>query len=911
MAVMLFVTIMIWAVPAQMGLWRKITLSNGSQVFAELRGDEFGSFLADRQGHGYIANSDGTYRQTTIEEAVSEMQKSEGYQESHSSNFGLMGARIPVSPNAIGIQTDKTIFQGTKKGLVILAEYNDVKFSTTTPSQFGCTDINSLYTKIINQQGLNMTPFQGSVKDYFIDQSRGQFTLDFDIVGPVTLSQDRAYYGSPIYSNAECTKVSYVDSHRGPMAYEAIQKAEAAGVDFSKYDWNNDGIVDQVFILYAGQSQANGGAEECIWPHEWTLSSAAANESARTGTFYYKDANGNVQQWSKGECGSLIYDGKTINTYACSNELATNRVYDTSTNQIIVNGTQIDGVGTFCHEFAHCLGFADLYDTSYKYSGCEMSYWDLMSAGNYNGSWNGGNSSWAKVTSGYSPAGFSGFERWCAGWLEPKVLSDPQKITHLKPLGGTSSSVNDGGDFYVIYADGSDITGEYYTLENRQYRNWDKGLPWCGLLICYVDYDATIWGNNKVNSMGTSGHERMTTFQAAGKDYIKEFNFDAYPWKVEYLPKHFLSTNSFYDADGATMAGKLNTWLSENTYSSTGKPLSNYVQISTTDVDALTTSTSPSAYYYGSNSTSTAFADHEIWNIQRGGTSSATKWLIADDDATVSFNYRSPESSMTLDLNQTTTTAQTFTAGYYSTITINKDLSSTKWSTIWLPFDMTYRELQTAFGDNVQLGSFTGVTTEGSSTVLNFSLITLNGLKAYTPYIIKPSKDVTGSTFSNMQVSANADVSITTTDGWKFIGTKTYAAVPSGDIFLSNNNYYYSTGTSKLKAYRAYFVPSGSNSKAFESTTTDNVIAKIVNNQHNEDADDKQGVILDPNNPESPLFDPNVYNQTTAIKTVKYSESKPKSDVYNLNGQWIGSSDCVNFLQKGIYIVNGKKVTIK
>jgi hypothetical protein len=579
----------------------------------------------------------------------------------------------------------------------------------------------------------------------------------------------------------------------------------------------------------------------------------------------------------------------------------------------VTNGTQINGIGTFCHEFSHCMGYPDMYDTSYSYSGCEMASWDLMCAGSYNGSWNNGNSNWSTIDAGYCPAGYTGFERWCAGWLEPKVLTDPAKITNLKPLGGTSGNVNDGGDFYVVYADGSDITGEYYTLENRQWYNWDSSLPWCGLLIGYVDYYSGYWTQNKVNVASTSGHERMTVFEAAGHDYLSLFNYDAYPWKVEYLPKIFSSSASFYNADGATMAGKMNTYLGNYTYKN--KKYSYYTQVATSDCDALTSSSSPSAYYYGSNSSSQSFADHEIWNIQRNGSSDATHFLLSDNGRTVNFNYRYPADTKTLALDQTVTAAQSLDKGYYKTITLNKILSSSTWSTIWLPFDMNYRELQAAFGDDVKLASFTGVTTENSKKVLNFETITINGLKAYTPYIIQPSKDVISNSFEYMQINtANADatVSLTTTDGWKFVGTKTYDNVPAGDIFISDNLYYASKGDSKLKAYRAYFVPSPSAAKAMtRAGGNTEIVANIVDNQ-NLDGVEFNGKSIDPNDSNSPLYDPNLHMDPTGINTIKaLSNTSASKDIYNLNGQRVGDASCIKLLQKGIYIVNGKKVVIK
>jgi hypothetical protein len=216
------------------------------------------------------------------------------------------------------------------------------------------------------------------------------------------------------------------------------------------------------------------------------------------------------------------------------------------------------------------------------------------------------------------------------------------------------------------------------------------------------------------------------------------------------------------------------------------------------------------------------------------------------------------------------------------------------------------------------LASFTGVTTENSKTVLNFETVTNNGLKAYTPYIIQPSKDVTSNTFEYMQINTtntDATVSLTTSDGWKFVGTKTYDNVPAGDIFISDNLYYASKGDSKLKAYRAYFVPSSTSSsekaKARIGSETE-IVAKIADEQNLDCIDGFKAVSIDPRDPNSPLYDPNLFTNPTGINIVNASTKvNGCKGIYNLNGQRVGDAGSRMSLPKGIYIVDGKKVVIK
>lgn len=324
---------------------------------------------------------------------------------------------------------------GQRKGLVILANFADRKFAAGSTKQE--------FNNMLNQEGYSKNGNSGSVRDYFKAQSYGRFTLDFDVVGPITLSHDMAYYGgNDAYGN---------DLRPGEMAAEACKAADAL-VDFSDYDWDGDGIVEQVYVIYAGYGEASGADEETIWPHEWQLSSS---DYGRT----------------------LTLDGVRIDTYACGSEL-----YGTE-------GTDIDGIGTMCHEFSHCLGLPDLYDTAGG-GNFGMDSWSLMDYGCYNGD-------------GYAPCGYTSYERWQSGWLEPVELSAGCKIEGMKAL-------TDAPEAYVIYNDAN--RNEYYLLENRQLRGSDAEGYGHGLLVLHVDYDAEAWAVNEVNV--NASHQRLTIVPA-------------------------------------------------------------------------------------------------------------------------------------------------------------------------------------------------------------------------------------------------------------------------------------------------------------------------------------------------------------------------------------------------------------
>lgn len=219
-----------------------------------------------------------------------------------------------------------------------------------------------------------------------------------------------------------------------------------------------------MFVVYAGNGEHDTNNQpNLIWPHMDNLAN------------YHEE---------------LTLDGVTINTYACASEL---------------NGDKtLSGIGTFCHEFSHCMGFPDMYDTASDGNNFGMGSWDLMDYGSYNGY-------------GYVPAGYSGYEKMVCGWTTPIELDKPMTVNGMERLA-------DMGQTYIIYNKGN--RNEYYILENRQQSGFDKYLPGSGLLIERVDYDKDIWEWNAVNT--TNGryypegsytpsyndHQRITIFHA-------------------------------------------------------------------------------------------------------------------------------------------------------------------------------------------------------------------------------------------------------------------------------------------------------------------------------------------------------------------------------------------------------------
>lgn len=413
-------------------------------------------------------------------------------------------------PDRLPSKDDISVFKGSKKALVILAAFSDKSFSK------GDDAIVKFYDEVLNQEGYSQNGAAGSVHDYFKDMSRGEFGLTFDIVGPVKVSKSATYYGgpSPIMGGAD---------HIGEFITEAIKKAdEKCDIDWKKYDWDDDGEVEQVFVLYAGYGQATGGPTGTIWPNAWTLDEALQN------------SDGN---------GGFSIDGVFINQYACSNEL------------YLDSGTVPMGLGVFCHEFSHCMGLPDMYDTNYG-STPTMGDWDLLAGGSYNG----------PQGIGWCPAGWTSYERAYAGWLE---------LTELKAgdiIKGMTSLEEADGKAYVIYNDNH--KDEYYLLENHKGMGWDKYTPENGLLIIHVDYDKDLFDNNIVNSKGeftpaegydryfTNDHPRMAPFSRVrsiqNDTYFYTYPMDAPRGVVDSLTDTSKPAAELYNAlaDGSKLMGK-------------------------------------------------------------------------------------------------------------------------------------------------------------------------------------------------------------------------------------------------------------------------------------------------------------------------------------------------------------------
>ncbi|MCM1504109.1 MAG: M6 family metalloprotease domain-containing protein [Muribaculum sp.] len=257
---------------------------------------------------------------------------------------------------------------GEQKGLVILVQYSDLSFSTENP--------HSYFSRMVNEEGFSDYGGTGSARDYYLECSGGLFSPTFDVFGPVTLPQTREFYGA----NNSAGK----DLNPGQMILDACALLDN-DIDFTQYDRDGDGYVDNVFVFYAGMGEASGGGAESIWPHSWTL----------------EQALGYIPE----------LDGLKVNRYACANEW---------------QGSRPDGVGTFVHEFSHVMGLPDLYATATT-GAFTPGRWSVMDYGPYN-------------NDGCTPPLFSAFERNALGWLDPVEIKEPKSAT-LNAIGNNEAYI--------------------------------------------------------------------------------------------------------------------------------------------------------------------------------------------------------------------------------------------------------------------------------------------------------------------------------------------------------------------------------------------------------------------------------------------------------------------------------------
>ena len=409
------------------------TAEDGSEKLVYLHGNEHFHYMTDAVGHWL---DEATLVPMSEAQKALRLRAREAAQANRAPQRQTAGDEPNLAP----------------RGLLILVNFKDIQFSTPTDtidSMLNGANFTRHYTyNYYTGTGTRRTKTiksKGSARQYFRDQSYGAYNPVFDVVGPVTLSHDESYYGSN-------TSQYYTDTRAYLMVKEACEKADNLGVNFKLYDNDNDGVVDFIYLIYAGYGEADGGGENTIWPHSSDM------------TYY-----------------SYKHDGKYLGRYACGNEIS-------------MTTNQYDGIGTVCHEFSHVLGLPDFYCTSDSDDPPHtLVDWDLMDYGCYN---NAGN----------TPPAYSAYERFYMGWITPRVLVEPEYVN--------LPNLNEGeGEALILSStDTHNMIGwnpqptNFFLLETRDKKGWDEFLPGKGMLITRIRYNRTKWQYNTVNNTpGTMG----------------------------------------------------------------------------------------------------------------------------------------------------------------------------------------------------------------------------------------------------------------------------------------------------------------------------------------------------------------------------------------------------------------------
>ena len=497
------------AVPAKPG-WHTVTQSDGTTLKVQAVGNAFNHALLTTDGLAVAQDHDGDFYYVSARSGMTAVRAHDEGQRSAAEVAFVNSQRdnlkmkerqyqMPGQKGKLGVggsnEESGVPSLGSRRIPIILVEFKDKKFNNTRED-------------IIDA----MLTGDESVGQYFRDQSNGLYQPEFEVYGIYELSRNREYYGGHSGSDN--------DKGLGYMVTEACQLAAADGVSFKPYDTNSDDYCDVVIVIYAGvgEAQASWNHPEAVWPCNWSLSAAS----------YYGMGGEGAFRPNKGD--------PLVDNFAVFNEL-----YGSNDN-----GTTIDGIGTFTHEFGHCLGLPDFYDTG-DGNHYGLGDWDIMCMGCYN-------------NDGFTPPGYSGYEKVFMGWIE---YITPQPGTYYTlPVFNQKNAATDKALCIV-----SDINpNEYFVVENRRKQGWDRYAPGEGIMITHVTYSDERWWYNTPNNQDI---QLMTLMNADNSWGYYDENHDLWPYG---------NKNAF--TDNSTPAAKLNMTANGNITGNAGylgKPLTEMV----------------------------------------------------------------------------------------------------------------------------------------------------------------------------------------------------------------------------------------------------------------------------------------------------------------------------------------------
>ena len=440
------------AIPAKPGLIRTLTLQDGTTVKAQLVGDEHGHYWLAQNGRAYQKEEGTAYFievDTTAIQSMANARRALRRKVCYASTSDGLGRYNTPGLGALNSIGEYTI-------PVIMVQFFDKEFKSTTTVE--------KMTRFYNEQGYHdESGCVGSVRDYFVSQSRGMFKPTFDVVGIVTLNNSYSYYGAGTES------ISKVNQLVKDAVAAAVSNLGANFAQYIRTTTNSNGTttgVPLVCILYAGYGEATG---------HWVY-----NES--TGNWEEDDTENTV--WPCEVDCNMTMSGTKFNSYFVGNEL----YYDDT----------LMGMGVFCHEAGHALGLPDFYCTDYSYSKDDpFSNWSIMDCGAY-------------VNDARAPIGYTAYERSYLGWLDIPTYTAGE-YQNLDPY------TNTNGTTAVKVATSSST--EYFILENRQPGTWYPEDMGSGLLVSRFAYNQTAWDNNTLNNTKNKKRAKIVAADGAALYY--------------------------------------------------------------------------------------------------------------------------------------------------------------------------------------------------------------------------------------------------------------------------------------------------------------------------------------------------------------------------------------------------------
>ena len=210
-------------------------------------------------------------------------------------------------------------YHGDRHQLTVLVSFSDQQFLVDDPVP--------VWSGILNEPGYSEAKFTGSVHDYFYAQSNGNFNLTFDLQC-VNLGESRVKYRS--WDSLKYGDPDDDDENSQYLVQDIMEVLKTRDINWSLYDWNGDGFVNQLLIIYAGKSMNLDGDKNSIWAHQWWMSE------------HLKDRQEGVYC----EPIPVTYGDKQylVDCYCATMEEAYG---------------DYRSFGTLCHEYTHCFGFPD------------------------------------------------------------------------------------------------------------------------------------------------------------------------------------------------------------------------------------------------------------------------------------------------------------------------------------------------------------------------------------------------------------------------------------------------------------------------------------------------------------------------------------------------------------------------